>query len=85
MKIVIHPNALKHGLTREQILSAYSTGHNTAKLRSKDQGKYPPRWASIGFDYEGRPIEIIFASGLEQHLIFHANYLTTRFKNEVMK
>lgn len=85
MKIAIHPNALKHGLTREQILSAYATGHDTAKLRNKDRGKQPPRWATIGFDNEGRPIEIIFASSLEQHLIFHANYLTTTFKNEVMK
>lgn len=83
MKITIHDHAFKHGLTAEQIISAYETGSDTGIIRSRDKDSEPPRIATIGFDCEGRMIEIVFVkTDAERVLIFHANYLTKGFRKE---
>lgn len=87
MRIEIHPHAYKHGLTSEQILFAYQTGSDTAIIRNRDRATDPPRWACIGFDRAGNPIELVFIELLEADsiLIFHANKATRGFINEIRK
>lgn len=84
MRIRIHSNALKHGLTHEQIMRAYETGNHARFGRKRDEKSDPPRWAMIGYDNQARAIEIVFV--VENHhsvLIFHANYLTKGFRKEL--
>lgn len=84
MRIVIHSHARKHGLTDEQILAAYETGADGRRIRRRDAGADPPRWAMIGFDRQARQIEIIAVSGVgESIIIIHANYLTKGFLKEI--
>jgi len=86
MRIVIHGHARDHGLHDEQIVSAYVTGCSSAVVRHRDKDSEPVRWATIGFDAETRQIELVFVvltAGTV--LIFHANYATTAFKNEITR
>lgn len=85
MKIFFHPNTAKHGLTKEQILSAYSSGWQYARIRERDFLAEPPRYALIGFDKELREIELVFVELSDGILIIHANYLTTGFRKEWSK
>lgn len=86
VRIVIHPHALVHGLSAEQIRSAYETGSGGAVIRYRDREAEPPRWATIGFDAEGRSIELVFVR-LDDFtpLVIHANYLTKGFRDEVRR
>lgn len=79
----IHPNALKHGLSETQLVQAYSTGYDTARVRTRDRAVDPPRWATIGVDAEGRPIELVFVVTDVGPLIFHGNYATKGFRKEL--
>ena len=85
MRIIIHGHAREHGLTDEQIVSAYETGHTGAVIREADTKK-ERRWAMIGFDNQAREIELVFVwlPG-ETVLIFHANYATKAFKDEIRR
>ena len=84
MRIIIHPHARKHGLTDEQIFAAYETGNSGRRIRRRDQGADPPRWAMIGFDRQIRRIELVVIQGVEESvIIIHANYLTKGFLNEI--
>jgi len=86
MRIIIHGHARDHGLRDEQIVSAYTTGYSSAVIRNRDKNSEPVRWATIGFDAEGREIEFVFVAVATQTvLIFHANYATTAFKNEIRR
>ncbi|MDP9800365.1 hypothetical protein J2S49_000441 [Arcanobacterium wilhelmae] len=83
MRVLIHPHAFKHGLSPDQILAAFTTGIDTGIVRSRDRNTDPPRFASIGFDNEGRAIEFVCAKLVDETvLIFHANYLTAGFRKE---
>lgn len=86
VRIVIHPHARTHGLSAEQIRSAFETGSNGAVIRYRDRDREPPRWATIGFDAEGRSIELVFVR-LDDHtpLIIHANLLTKGFRDEIRR
>ena len=86
MRIIIHPHARKHGLTENQILEAFETGSSGAVVRYRDRDSEPPRWATIGFDREGRRIELVFVK-LDDGtpLIIHANNLTKGFLGEVRR
>ena len=86
MRIVIHPHAQEHGLSEEQIRSAYETGMGGAVIRSRDEDSEPQRWATIGFDAQARGIELVFVR-LEGDavLVFHANYATKQFMNEIRR
>ncbi|PJM75958.1 toxin-antitoxin system toxin subunit [Bifidobacterium simiarum] len=55
-------------------------------MRYRDRDTEPPRWATIGFDAEGRGIELVFVR-LDDYtpLIIHANYLTKGFRDEVRR
>lgn len=85
MRVEIHPHAYKHGLASEQILAAYQSGSNTAVIRNRDKKKDPPRWACVGFDNDGVPIELVFVemTGDRGILIFHANKATQGFIREI--
>ena len=85
MRIEIHPHAYIHGLTDEQILFAYQTGGSTALIHRRDRDAEPPRWACIGFDQNGAPIELVFVKLEEGILIFHANKATKGFISEIRK
>lgn len=86
MRLQLHENAFKHGLTPEQIERAYATGAATALVRTRDQHAEPTRWATIGIDQQGRPIELVFVNLLDGAvLIFHANYATKGFRKELQR
>lgn len=85
MRVRIHPNALKHGLTVRQIQEAYSTLISPKKVRSRDTNTEPQRYAAIGLDAAGAPIELVFVELTHNTiLIFHANRLTKQFAKEVL-
>jgi hypothetical protein len=86
MRIIVHGHARDHGLRDEQIVSAYETGQNGAVIRDRDQESDPQRWATIGFDQDAHEIELVFVrlSG-QAVLVFHANYATSTFKNEIRR
>ncbi|WP_130866922.1 toxin-antitoxin system toxin subunit [Acidipropionibacterium timonense] len=37
------------------------------------------RWATIGFEDAGRPVELVFVRGVGEVLVVHANWLTKGF------
>ena len=81
--IVVHPHALVHGLTAEQIVSAFETQTGSARIRRRDARREPARWAAVGFDSRTRAIEIVFTQDIHGNaLVFHANYLTRGFLEE---
>lgn len=83
----IHPHAMKaHGITRQQIESAIISRIGVAKIRSRDAGAEPPRWAAVGFDAQLRPIELVYVQTSDAPpLVIHANYLTKGFYEEWRK
>ena len=82
--INIHPHALHtHGLTREQIITAFVTRIGPARIRERDHNAEPPRWAAIGFDQQRRAIELVYVKTADSKpLVIHANYLTKGFFKE---
>ena len=86
MRIKIHPHVLGHGLTPEQIVSAYNSGSSASVVRYRDRDSEPIPRALIGFDNEMRRIQILFVwDGADSVLVFHAQYLTKQFLAEVKK
>ncbi len=86
MRIIVHPHALRHGLTEKQICQAYETGMLGSVIRDRDADTEPQRWATIGFDEEGRGIELVFVmTNTGDALVIHANYLTKGFISEIRK
>jgi hypothetical protein len=84
VRIAIHPPAFEHGLTEDQILTAYETGAETARIRRRDRGVDPPRWGVIGFDNQARALQLVIAQLLGGDLlVIHANYLTAGFEQEM--
>lgn len=84
MRIRIHSHAFDHGLTQEQIVSAYNSGAHASVVRDRDRHSEPTRRALVGFDNELRQIQILFVrDGADSVLIFHAQYATKRFLSEV--
>lgn len=84
MRIIIHRHALKHGLSDNQIHSAFETGAVEARIRQRVLNTDPPRWAVIGFDDAARAIELVAVALMNGDvLIIHANYLTPGFEHEM--
>lgn len=84
MRMIIHPNALKHGLEPEQIEWAFQMATVEERIRSRDADAEPPRWAVIGLDNAGRAIELVAVALLgDTAMIIHANYLTPGFEKEM--
>ncbi|NMM93651.1 hypothetical protein [Bifidobacterium oedipodis] len=85
-RITIHPHAYKHGLTAEQIHSAYETGWRGAVIRWTDRDSDPPRKATIGFDAQLRCIELLYVELQDGRiLVFHADYATKAFRKQIRK
>lgn len=83
---MVHPNALKHGLSVEQVRQAYETGSGGARVRRGDEDVEPVRWATIGFDDAGRAIEVVFVRGADGSvLVIHANWLTKGFLAQIRR
>ncbi len=86
MRVIVHPHARVHGLSAEQIRQAYETGCNGARVRGRDRGSEPQRWATIGFDGAGRRIELVFVMLDDGSvLVIHANLLTRGFLDEIRR
>ncbi|MDY5133843.1 hypothetical protein [Actinotignum urinale] len=82
----IHSHAFKHGLTPDQIIHAFTTSGSERFIRPRDKHLDPPRWALIGFDSAGRPIELVAVElATNDALIIHANYLTKGFLKETQQ
>lgn len=86
VRILIHPHARIHGLSVDQIRTAFETGSDGAVIRYRDRDREPPRWATIGLDAEGRGIGLVFVR-LDDHtpLIIHSNNLTKGFRDEIRR
>ena len=69
-QVFIHPHATKHGLTEEQILHAWVNAVEVAR-REGDDGIID--YVAIGFDQNGRPIEMTANWNVAGFLIYHAN------------
>ena len=69
-QVFIHPNATKHGLSKEQILHAWKNAVAVAR-RDADDGFVD--YVAIGFDQNGRPIEMTADWKPKRFLIYHAN------------
>lgn len=86
MRIIIHPHARTHGLSDRQIISAFETGVSGATIRYRDRASEPPRWATVGFDGQGRRIELVFVRLVDgTPLVIHANHATKGFIDEIRK
>ena len=89
VEIVVRSSALKHGLSEEDVLEAFLNPVIGAVIRKRDIGTEPQRFAMIGMCVQGglaREIEIAYVRDWENRLIiFHANYLTKGFKNDIEK
>ena len=84
MKVVIHERAHKHHLSDEEIMYAFSTRFIATAGRKRDADHYPPRFAGIGVDNNGREIELVWVQLADGSiLIFHANWATKQFKREL--
>ena len=84
MRIVIHSHARIRGLGDKQILAAYETGSKGRRIRRRDAGADPPRWAMIGFDQQARQIELVAVQGVgDSVIVIHANYLTKGFLTQI--
>lgn len=67
-ELIIHPHALKHGLSVRQIVEAWQ---DPLGERRPGDDTY---WVAIGFDLKGNGIELIAAQAADgSYLIFHAN------------
>ena len=83
MQVDIHPRALKHQLTPEQIKAAANDGIEFALIRDRDASTEPQRWGVIGFDQAGHRIELVVVRVTGGVLVIHANYLTKGFEREM--
>lgn len=67
-ELIIHPHALKHGLSVRQIVEAWQDPLGERRPRDDTY------WVAIGFDLKGNGIELIAAQAADgSYLIFHAN------------
>ena len=86
MRIEIHDHALIHGVTVDQIRTAFTQGAIEKRIRLRDRKADPPRWGVIGFDSQARALELVAVELLSGDvLIIHANYLTPGFTQEMRK
>ena len=76
--IVVHNSALKHGLTEEDVKSAWI---GVQEYRRIKQDKYPPHYMAVGFLSNGKSVEMVaYSDGLDWH-VFHAmSPITGNFK-----
>lgn len=84
MRIEIHSHALVHGITADQIRTAFTHGAIEKRIRHRDRKADPPRWGVIGFDNQARALELVAVELFSGDvLIIHANYLTPGFSQEM--
>lgn len=86
--VVIRASALKHGLTEAEIREAFYRPLIGAVIRQRDVATDPQRFAMVGvFTSAGgasREAEIIYVLDWKNRpIIFHANYVTKGFLQEV--
>ena len=68
--IVVYEHALKHGLTEEQICHAWKNAVVCARIERMNE---VVDYVAIGFDTNGRPIEMTAREKEFGILIYHAN------------
>jgi hypothetical protein len=76
MDIVILDSALKHGISRENIIFCLVHSHNDIVIDDP-----PPKRLFVGFDNVGRDLEIIAIEDGEQDrlVVIHAMRLTKKY------
>ena len=81
-KVVVLESALKHGLTEEQILQAWDHAIERTVYFQRDDGSLD--YKAIGFDANGKAIELGVRVKGTRIAIFHANAkLTVRMFREL--
>lgn len=79
----IHKNALKHGLSEQELLSAWYTVQEHIRRESDDE---PPRWLMIGWLPDGRDVETIAVCLTDGWMIIHASAPAQKeFKDELRR
>jgi hypothetical protein len=68
--IFVHSHATRHGLTTDQIRHAWENAIEVARRENEDD---TVDYVAIGFDQDGRPIEMTAARNAAGFLIYHAN------------
>ncbi len=68
IEIVVHPHALKHDLTEEQILYAWENFIRKQYRRSPDEDKI----LALGYDKQARLIQMVGRDTTKGVLIYHA-------------
>jgi hypothetical protein len=66
--VFVHPHALKHGLSEEDILFAWASFVRKQYRSSPEEDKV----LAVGYDMSGRFIQMVGRSGASGILIYHA-------------
>ncbi|MDR1184036.1 MAG: hypothetical protein LBK67_04495 [Coriobacteriales bacterium] len=69
-QIFVHSHARKHGITKDQIIHAWTNAIEVARREGKD-GSID--YVAIGFDQNGKAIEMTAARNAVGFLVYHAN------------
>lgn len=86
MEIRIAKNALKHGVSEEQIRFAFEHPLEgfEGRMRPRDLERIPPSYAQIGTEpFEAKNIELVYTYTRTGVFVFHANWLTQGFLREM--
>ncbi|MDR1713495.1 MAG: hypothetical protein LBR39_05020 [Coriobacteriales bacterium] len=76
MATIVHPNALKHGLSEEEVVYAWETPLRCRQRQSDDE---PLRWIAAGVLPDGRIAELVAVFGKSgDWLVFHAKTPPTK-------
>ena len=86
MEIRVAKNALKHGLSEEQIRFAFNHPLEgfEGRVRLRDFNRIPPSYGQIGTEpLGGKVVELVYTYTNTGVFIFHANWLTQEFLREM--
>ena len=86
MEIRVAKNALKHGLSEEQIRFAFEHPVEgfEGRTRLRDLKRVPPSYAQIGIEpHDAKNVELVYSYTRSGVLVFHANWLTKKFIQEM--
>lgn len=70
VEVLVHPHALKHGLSEEDVVTAW---RNPLRCRMRLCDEEPQRWIAIGALADGRMAELVaIETGEGGWLVYHA-------------
>ena len=73
--IIVYPSALKHGLTEEEVISAWE---HVFEYKMREGDHFPPHYLGLGVLPDERVVELVALSDGYDWYIFHAMCPPTR-------